>query len=113
MPVSLMPRSRTSLKSSSLALIHAVISGNLRSSSRHLSRALLSFSVYTKNSDWRIIPYGPPSLEISLNRSTICFTEYGAIDCCPSRKVVSVIQMSSGMFIGTRRWLKTTFGTSS
>ena len=35
------------------------------------------------------------------------------MDCCPSRKVVSVIQISSGMFMGTRRWLKGIFGASS
>ena len=33
------------------------------------------------------------------------------MDCCPSLKDVSVIQISSGMFIGTRLWLNPTFGT--
>ena len=42
---------------------------------------------------------------------TICSTVYGSTDCCPSRRDVSVIQISSGMFIGTRRWLNGTFGT--
>ena len=49
------------------------------------------------------MPLGPPRRAISLNRSTICLTVKGEVDCCPSRKVVSVIQMFSGMFMGTLR----------
>ena len=57
------------------------------------------------------MPFGPPRRWSILYRSTICPTVNGAWDCCPSRKVVSVIQISSGMLIGTKRWLKETFGT--
>ena len=42
---------------------------------------------------------------------TICSTVYGSTDCWPSRREVSVIHISSGMFRGTRRWLKATLGT--
>ena len=60
-----------------------------------------------------MMPYGPPRRDISLNRSTICCTVYGSTDCCPSRKDVSLIHMSSGMPMGTRLWLNATRGTSS
>ena len=60
-----------------------------------------------------MMPFFPPRRLISLYRSTICLTVKGAVDCCPSRKVVSVIQISFGIFIGTKRWLNDTFGTDS
>ena len=43
---------------------------------------------------------------------TICSVEYGALDCCPSRNVVSVIQISFGILCGTIRSLKGIIGTS-
>ena len=48
---------------------------------------------------------------MSLKRCRICSGVKGLTDCCPSRKVVSVIQISSGICIGTWRRLKATFGT--
>ena len=101
MPVSATPAAFTSSKSFSLARIHVVISGNRSPSARHSSSALRSLSLYRKNSLCRTIPFSPPKRDISLYRSTICFTVNGEVDCCPSRKVVSVIHISDGISIGT------------
>ena len=60
-----------------------------------------------------MIPFGPDSRDMSRNRSTVCCTVKGAVDCCPSRNVVSVIQMFSGVLCGTMRSLKMIFGTLS
>ena len=103
MPVSATPACFTSSKSFSFARIHVVISGNFNPRSWQALSAARSLSLYRKNSLWRTMPFGPPRRDMSLNRSTICCTVKGEVDCCPSRKVVSVIQISAGISMGTWR----------
>ena len=60
-----------------------------------------------------MFPYSEiPKIPFNDRIVTICSVVYGALDCCPSRKVVSVIQISLGILCGTILSLKGIFGIS-